>query len=385
MFTRANLFTLLDASPACGVSIFMPTHLMGAEIRQGPIRLKNLTGEAIEKLQEMQIAPTKAQELLAPAVALIDDYGFWQHQAQGLALFLGDGDMRVFKLPVAPPELVSTGSDFHVRPLLPLLSADGAFRVLTITADDVKLFRASRFAMAEEDSSALPRNLDEVKGLADHENSQMASPISRPHTGSIDIRNAQSQGESAEDWRKSRRVEYIQRIALAMKEILSSEPMPLVLAGDAETIGHFQKTGALGHELAGTIEINPDVLDDQQLHEAAYAVLRPRFDQERADAIDSFAALHGKGDPRAAHSIDDVSKAAQEGRIETMFVAEGVTVGRRSGDTGSQGLKTDHPPGRGHDLLDRLVAQTLKTGGRVYVMAAEDMPLEEPALAILRY
>ena len=358
---------------------------MGAEIRQDPIRLKNLTGDAMAKLQGMHIAPKKAQELLAPAVALIDDYEFWQHQAQGLALFLGDGDMRVFKLPVAPPELVSTGTGFHVRPLLPLLSADGAFRVLTITADDVTLFRASRFAMSEEDSSALPHNLDEVKGAADHENSQMASPISRPHTGSIDIRNAQSQGESAEDWRKSRRVEYIQRIALAMKEILSSEPMPLVLAGDAETIGHFQKTGVLGHDLAGTIEINPDVLDDQQLHEAAYAVLRPRFDQERADAIGSFAAFHGKGDPRAAHRIDDISQSADAGRIETLFVAEGAAVGRNVEASSNDGLKTEHPLGSGQDLLDDLVAQTLKTSGRVYVMAAEDMPLAEPALALLRY
>ena len=49
MFTRSDLFSLMDAAPELGASIFLPTHVRGAEIRQDPIRLKNLAVEARDK------------------------------------------------------------------------------------------------------------------------------------------------------------------------------------------------------------------------------------------------------------------------------------------------------------------------------------------------
>ncbi len=45
MFTRTDLATLFAHEPRLGASIFMSTHTRGAEIRQGPIRLKNLLTE----------------------------------------------------------------------------------------------------------------------------------------------------------------------------------------------------------------------------------------------------------------------------------------------------------------------------------------------------
>jgi len=47
-FTRTDLDTLLTASPAPGVSIFLPTDRRGREVRQGPIRLGNLIRAARE-------------------------------------------------------------------------------------------------------------------------------------------------------------------------------------------------------------------------------------------------------------------------------------------------------------------------------------------------
>ncbi|MBA3326456.1 MAG: hypothetical protein H0T41_14715 [Rhodobacteraceae bacterium] len=74
MFTKADLSALMEAAPPLGVSIFLPTHVRGAEIRQDPIRLKNLTAEAREKLIATGLNRAEAEELLAPAQALVEDY-----------------------------------------------------------------------------------------------------------------------------------------------------------------------------------------------------------------------------------------------------------------------------------------------------------------------
>jgi hypothetical protein len=385
MFTKSDLSALVDAKATPAVSIFMPTHVMGRETRQDPVRLKNLLGQARDKLQSAGQTPAQAEALLLPAAQLVDDYDFWQHQEHGLALFLGAGDMRSHKVPAMLEERVVVGDRFNVRPLLPLLAADGSFLVLTITANEVHLFRASRFALTEEDSSGLPTSLDQVKGEADYENPQMAQPIGRPSVGSLDVSKAQVQGASPEDWRKERLVEYIRRIAQALRDRLASEPMPVVVAADAETGGHFRKVGTLGPLLAGTVETNPDTLDASQLHAAAYDMVRPLLENSRKEAQERFAAALGRGEERAARMIEDVAKAAYEGRVEVLFVAEGASVHRRFDEASSQLLKTNDEPGDAQDLLDALTARTLGSGGAVYVLPSPEMPEGLPAAALLRY
>ena len=46
MFSRKDLDELLDCESSPAISLFLPTHTVGREIRQDPIRLKNLTAEA---------------------------------------------------------------------------------------------------------------------------------------------------------------------------------------------------------------------------------------------------------------------------------------------------------------------------------------------------
>jgi hypothetical protein len=385
MFQRSDLADLLESEPQLAVSIFLPTHRFGPETRQDPQRLKKLIGEALQKLQAAGMGTAQAQDLLAPAAALVDEYDFWQHQDEALALFLGAGEMRMYKLPIPTAEQVRVGPHFHVRPLLPLLAADGAFLVLTISADHTRLFQASRFSISEDEATGLPRNLDEVKGEPDYENPLQASPIGRPRTGSLDVSKAQVQGESPEEWRKGRLVEYVRRVALALRDRLASNPTPVVLAADAEIGGHFQKVAALGPMLAGTIEINPAALDATQLHRQAYAVMQPRLDQARKDEVERFAALGGAGDARAARLLEDVARAAYEGRVGTLFVAEGQSVWRRF-DESTRRLSQQEDKGMGEqDLLDAIAARTLSQGGSVFVLPENDMPDGLPAVAILRY
>jgi hypothetical protein len=100
MFSRSDLDELvaMDARPA--VSIYLPTHIAGREIRQDP----------------------------------------WRHQQQGLAVFLAPGFNHIHKLPIPVPEESFLGDHFHFKPLLPLLEDAGSFWLLTISANHTRLY-----------------------------------------------------------------------------------------------------------------------------------------------------------------------------------------------------------------------------------------------------
>ncbi|WP_281825547.1 hypothetical protein [Jannaschia rubra] len=380
MFTKSDLDKLMEATPPVGVSLFLPTHVRGAETRQGPIRLKNLLAEARNRLGDRGMKAGDIHALLAPATALLDDYPFWQHQNEGLALFLGSGGMHEHRVPLSFDERVAIGPRFHVKPLLPLLAADGAFHVLTITAERVRLFDASRFSMAEVELDDAPEDLAEVMGKADYQNPLQAPPATRPGPGGTTISKSEVLGDSPADWRKDRLVEYVRRIASVLDDRLASDAVPVVLVADAETGGHFARSTTLGPLLAGVIETNPAAMDDTALHEAAYALVEPRFMAGRREAVGRLAALQGSDDARAMAGAEDVARSAQEGRVETLLLAEGAS-DRDGGATGSD----DEAEGSTLDRFDAAAVQTLRHGGDVYIVPADDMPGDTRIAAILRY
>jgi hypothetical protein len=385
VFTRSDLSTLMSADPELGVSIFLPTHVRGSEVRQDPLRLKNLTAEARDKLSASGLEPAEVDAFVRPAMLLVDDYRFWQHQEEGLALFLDGGDCRCYKVPIPLTEQVVVGRGFHVKPLLPTLQADGAFLVLTITADRVQLFDASRFALTEDTRTDLPRSIAEVSKSPDYENPVQASPVGRPHTASISVTNAQVYGDSPAEWNKGQLVNFARQVAQALDDRVAIDPVPVVLVADAEIGGHFQKFSRLGPLLAGVIEVNPASLDAVRLHEAAYAVVRPRLEAGRREAVGRFEALFASRDSRAVTGIEDLVKAAYRGRVDTLLLAEHETVWGRYHEAIDDVATGDEFAATGEDLLEAAAVQTLRHGGEVHLLSKEEMNSPDPAAAILRY
>jgi hypothetical protein len=385
MFTRSDLSALMSASPPLGVSIFLPTHSLGNEIRQDPIRLKNLAHEARDKLVATGMDRAEAEAFVKPAAALVDDYAFWQHQNQGLALFLDGGAPRWFKVPIALDEHVTVGPGFHVKPLLPMLAADGAFLVLTITADKVELFDASRFALANVETTELPHSIDDIPGESDYENLSHASPAARPHTGSIGATNAQVYGDTSAEWNKARLLDFVRRVAAALEHRLTDNPVAVVLAADTEIGGHFRKLTTIGPLLAGVIDVNPASLDLTQLHAQAYAIVQPSLDQARKDALERFEALYGSTDERAVTSIEEVVRAAYRGRVDALLLTEDEAEWGCYDEAADTFATSDAYAATGEDHLEAAAVRTLQQGGAVHLLAREEMPAGTKLAAILRY
>ena len=142
---HSNLEQLMEISREWCVSIYMPTHKLGREQQQDPIRLNNLLTRAREKLLKYGLRKPEVQTLLRPAEDLLTNWeDFWQHQSDGLAIFLSDGFFKVLRLPLKFEELVVISRTFHLKPLLPLFSKDGKFYILAVSMNEIRLFLGTK-------------------------------------------------------------------------------------------------------------------------------------------------------------------------------------------------------------------------------------------------
>ncbi|HRA67030.1 MAG TPA: hypothetical protein PL187_13470, partial [Caldilinea sp.] len=149
ILTRAELEQLMRKEQQWCVSIYMPAHRSGPETQQDPIRLKNLLGEAEKHLSARGVSTRDVQEMLEPANKLLQDYDFWQHQSDGLAIFLSSKGVHHYRLPLDFEQLVVVIDHFHIKPLLPLFTGDGQFYILALSQNEIRLLNCTRDSVSE--------------------------------------------------------------------------------------------------------------------------------------------------------------------------------------------------------------------------------------------
>jgi len=154
----------LGGQAAPCLSLYQPTHRHHPENQQDVIRFGNLV-KSLEQslLQAHSGADTRA--LLDPLRALASDAAFWNHTADGLAVFVAKGFFRVYTLPRTVRALAVVADSFHTKPLARLLQTVDRYQVLGLTLHDLKLFEGNRDALDEvELAPGVPRAITDVLG-----------------------------------------------------------------------------------------------------------------------------------------------------------------------------------------------------------------------------
>lgn len=384
MIDRVEIDQLAANEAAPAVTILLPTHTSGREIRQDPIRLRNLVGDAAARLVDEGYCDRQAADgLLAPARALVDDAAFWREQERGLAVFIAPGFFRTLALPYEPPEEVVVGRRFHLRHLLPAAAADQRFLVLTVSADRCRLFEATQKNMIELCEIDLPGGVDEVAGESIYETHRQSSPGIRSRAKTAAGVAATHNFESPEELRKAQFVEYLRRVAAAVEGLAKPRELPVVLAALPEVQGHLRALNVISGLVDQGVSENPDALDEAELHRLACAAVEPLRETARARRHDELNMRLGDGNGQASATLDDIVPAARYGRIDTLFLSE---------DGHGWGRIDEAPDGTisvsggdDDDLLDYAAIQTLRHGGRVHVVPRSDLPGNAAAAAIFRY
>jgi hypothetical protein len=387
MLSKGELLEIAGAGGELRISILMPTHSGGAEIRQDPIRLKNLLSEGENRLLARGMRRDDAEALLARAARLLDSAEFWQHRTEGLALYIGRDFLRTIDLPFQPEERLTVGPAFRIRPLLGLMETADRFKVVAVSLAGARVFEGDRERLTERTDLDLPHGVQEVMEETDYQQMTQSSPVARPRTrsgeGALAARH--NFGEAPEELRKTELIEYLRRLDAALLPALSGASEPVVVVGDPQVSGHFHRLSKLPNLHSEAIEANPEVLDATELHRRVLPLVEPGFGRARATALDRLRALHGGADPRAVTAVPDIVRAGRYARIDCLFLPTSGEMWGRFEEAKDEVTLRGTPEAGDVDLLDQAAVDTLANGGAVFAIPRDELPLGAPAAAILRY
>ena len=384
MFLRHDLDELLafDQSPA--ISIYLPTHPVGREVRQDAIRLRNLLSEAAKRLAACDMRGPEIDALLRPARRLIDDEEFWRHQEQGLAIFLGPGFERIHKLPIPVPEELTIAGHFCIKPLLPLIDSAGSFWIVALSASRTRLYQGSRWNFAEVAGLDLPQGIAEIWGETEYQEAHKASPVGRPPRGPSGLAKAQALGDAPEELHKTQLIELLHRIAAALEPVIKRQPAPVILVAEPKIQGHFREIAKWKELLPEGVLEFPDAMPMHELHKKACAVFAPRENEARAEWLGRLQTLLGNNG-KATASPEEIVKAARYGRIDRLFLCDGQRLWGSFDEAHDRVVAHREPRAGDDDLFDYAALMTLRQGGNVTLVDRAQLPPTGPAAAILRY
>jgi len=382
---QKDLQALIETSGEWFLSIYMPTHRVGREQQQDPIRFKNLVSKAKEKLLEYDLNRPEVQELMRPAESLLADGDFWQHQSDGLAVFLSPGFSQIYRLPSAFDELVSIGKNFHVKPLLPLLSQNGQFYILALSMNEIRLFLGTRDTIDKVELGEIPTNMQEALAMDDPEK-HVDFHTGVGSTGREGKRQAVFHGHGSKQAdEKTNILRYFQHIDRGLNDLLEEKDIPMILAGVEYLLPIYHKANTYTGLLEKGLEGNPEDLDEKTLHERAWNLIEPIFKASQEKNLEQFKQLHGQKNELASADLKTVVKAANFGQVETLFVPFGVQHWGRYDAQQNKVILEKKPTLENEDLLDFAAMHTLFNSGKVYAIQPDKLPGDGELAAILRY
>jgi hypothetical protein len=243
------------------------------------------------------------------------------------------------------------------------------------------LLEATRHKVREVDLGDLPTSLDDALGY------ELEETHIQYHTGAKTGGGNQSpvyhgQGGGEDDVKLEIR-KFFNLLDKGIGSMIVARHAPLVLAGVEFLFPLYRQVSDYPHLLEGGVPGNPDELSPEQLHERAWPVVEPVFTKDQEEAIDRFRQLAGTG--QASTQLDEVVRAADDGRVDTLFVGLGM---RRWGtfdrEQRTVDLANDHGPGT-EDLVDFAAIQTVLKGGTVFAVGPERVPEGDAVAAVFRY
>lgn len=340
------------------LSVFIPTARHGPDTRQGPTRLRNLV-RSVTSDGETAFGAETTSQLVTPVLALADDSGVWQHQADGLAIFATTTELRQFRLPITFAEEVAIGERFRLRPMVTYLAGDDHhFYILALAQDSLRVFEATTQTIDELPTEQLPASIDDALRFEDPERQLQSQSV-----GGGDVRfHGHGAGGELD---KEALARYFRAVDRGLVEMLGATTLPVVLACVDYYVPIYRDITGLPNVIDVAVSGNPEHRSAAELHSAAVVLIAPIAQQWATASANRYLELAGTG--RTLTDLKALTAAASEGRIDTLLVAGTPTAQRPATLT----------------VIDEIIAEAINTGAAVQIV--QPSVIAGAVAAILRY
>ncbi len=380
-FDARQLTQLLSHRDPFCVSVFLPTHPAGTDVKQDAVLLKNLVDQAEALLEQHGMRPAEARQLVHPVRELPQDPVFWMHRSQGLAAFVAPNFQRIWRVPCPFVPQVTVNRRFHIKQLLPLLE-NVDYYVLDLNRHGPQLFEADRFQIQRVDVPSMPGRFEEFLDYVPPDggtqwHSGAAGPA--PKKQSAVFHGQGGLRETA----KEDIVKYLRQVDAAIEPILNHTNTPLVLVAVDNVVPLFRSVCRYPQLLPETISGNAEHWNELQLHQKTWPLVARQLAERRRVAVERFKQWHGTG--KATDNILEIVPAAAAGKVDLLLVDPAAQVwGAFDAQRCTAEIHNQPRPGD-EDLVDLAVQQTLSHGGQVLPLNRQEMPTDWEVAAVFRY
>jgi hypothetical protein len=383
--TQSSIEILARPQSENVISIYLPTHRQSTppHIQEDQTRFKNLIREAKDKW----LSGGNKRDLSSIFEQLeskLDNYDFWQHTTEGMAIFAGKDMFEIYDLPVECEERICVADSYDITPLLIVAASDQPYYLLNLAMHNTKLFKGDMYGLEHVaiDFPTSPEDALNIDELFSNSNTVRSQNGPGGPGGNV---SPHGQGDSNAAGTEER-LQYFRIIDHMIANAAGADStLPVLIAGTDSEAGDYRHMSKLSGLIHTYLQGNHTNTTLQDLSALAWPVIQDEVINKRAaKAIDQ---LNEKaGIQKSSYDYKDMTEAANIGRVKTLLV--GIT--RKTTDTVSDAIHTAVPiltfaKQHEYEHVAELVRKVLAQGGTILGVGNEMLPAKVPVAAIYRY
>lgn len=363
------------------ISIYLPTFKKGYEVNQSRIHLKNLLKEAEEKLVNKGMNKRDADNFIEPGLKLLDETLFWQNQDKSLALFISEKDYKYYKLPIDVEPAVVNANVYYLRPLLQLVTSYRDFNILTLSQDEIKLYKCNQYNIEEISVPEIDELVEDYIPIVEL-NRESNSPKGAASSG---VGPGMHGYNEISDVERNDIIKHLKNIDKEVTRVLRDEKNPLIIYSVDYIYPIYRDLSSYNNILDDFIKGSPLGVNKTDIHAKAVEIFKKEIDENYKKEIERYERVKNSSRDLSLSHIEDLVKEAYKGSMGTLFLSqEAVEWGKFDKDNFTIEIMDKEADGA-IELLDYAGMKTLENGGKVHVATWDELPEKSPSAGILRY
>lgn len=380
MFKIADSFPAEIADmhgPPC-ISLYQPTHRHRPDNRQDPIRFKNLV-QRIETSLRQKYPRREIDSLMKPFRVLAEDWLFWEHTLDGLAVLCTQEKRVIYHLQRPVKELAVVADSLHIKPLIRVFQSADRYHLLGLSRNEFSLYEGNRYGFEKMELGAeVPRTAQEILGERSTERYVTPGTYGPPMPGIYHGHGGRKEEIDKDTEKFFRFVD-----GFVLERYSRPTGLPIMLVALPEHHGLFRQISRNPFLMKQGLQTDPASLATPQLANAVWSTIEPLYLEKTKVLVDKYEAAKAKG--LASDDLHEIAQAALHNNIRHLLVEADRIVPERVNPVTGELAEADLEHPEVDDLLDDLAEMVFRSKGEVVVLPKIRMPTVTGAAAIRRY